>query len=270
MNKLLRLALKPLRYPSFIRRKVSIAIENKKNATRLDTQEQNFVDQGLDRSVGFNKIKNIYYSLFGEEFNEDIDMLSEHLVLLSSISSDVNFDCKKILEIGTFDGKTTAILSALFPNSLITTIDLPSSDKLFQATYQRDKQLNQFLSNRNTLLKKQNSIKFIEMNSISLVDFEPNQFDLIWIDGAHGYPVVAIDIINSYRLTRKGGIILVDDVWVNIKKNDSMYSSIAAFETLIAIQNSKLIESFKLFYKRIGGIHNIKGERKFVGYFKKI
>jgi predicted O-methyltransferase YrrM len=224
----------------------------------------------LDRNVGFNKIKNIYYSLFGEEFNEDINMISEHLVLLSSISCNVNFDCKNILEIGSFDGKTCSILRALFPNSLITTIDLPSSDKLFQTTYQRDNQLNQFLSNRNTLLKNQNRINFIEMNSISLVDFESNQFDLIWIDGAHGYPVVAIDIINSYRLTRKGGIILIDDVWVNIKKNDPMYSSIAAYETLIALQNSKLIESFKLFYKRIGGIHNIKGEKKYVGYFKKM
>jgi len=52
---------------------------------------------------------------------------------------------------------------------------------------------------RNNILKKSKSIKFLEKNSINLINAN-KKYDLIWIDGAHGYPVVCADIINSLHL----------------------------------------------------------------------
>ena len=65
---------------------------------------------------------------------------------------------------------------------------------------------------RNQLLSRSKLISFIEMNSMNLCNFEEDTYDLIWIDGAHGYPVVACDIINSYRLLDNNGIAMIDDV----------------------------------------------------------
>jgi hypothetical protein len=41
---------------------------------------------------------------------------------------------------------------------------------------------------------------------------ESRQFDAIWVDGDHTFPVVAFDIINAIRLSKLGGWICVDDV----------------------------------------------------------
>ena len=56
---------------------------------------------------------------------------------------------KRILEIGTYDGKTAAILSYLFPDSEITTIDLKDNDPIFKSTYNRSSNLKAFIKTRN-------------------------------------------------------------------------------------------------------------------------
>ena len=39
------------------------------------------------------------------------------------------------------------------------------------------------------MMKK--NIKFEELNSLNLINYK-EKFDLIWIDGAHGYPVLIL------------------------------------------------------------------------------
>ena len=73
------------------------------------------------------KLNKVLEELYGITFNEKNGMWSEHLVLFAAFSEGRS-DVHKILEIGTFNGETAKILSRLFPNSLITTIDLPSSE----------------------------------------------------------------------------------------------------------------------------------------------
>ena len=50
------------------------------------------------------------------------------------------------------------------------------------------------------ILKQSDRIFFKQMNSINLFNHK-KKYDLIWIDGAHGYPMVTTDIINSLKLT---------------------------------------------------------------------
>ena len=50
-----------------------------------------------------------------------------------------------------------------------------------------------FVKERDKILKQSKNFQFY-MNSLELYKFE-KVFDLIWVDGAHGYPYVAIDII---------------------------------------------------------------------------
>lgn len=87
------------------------------------------------------------------------------------------------------------------------------------------------------------------MNSVKLT-LSQNKYDLIWIDGAHGYPVCCIDILNSIKLLNKKGLILIDDILLDNEENDKMYNSIAGFETLKVLEKNNLIK-LNLFYKRL-------------------
>ena len=156
----------------------------------------------------------------------------------------------------------------LFNNAQIETIDLPTKSNDFIKFYNRENTLEDFIKTRDKTLNHNNAIKFIELNSINLFN-STKKYDLIWIDGAHGYPVVCIDIINSLRLINDGGIIMCDDIFINNIKSDKMYKSTAAFETLNELATEKIID-YKLIYKRLDTINNCnKLNRKFIGVFKK-
>ena len=128
-------------------------------------------------------------------------MSSEHEVIFSSLSlSKKSFT--DILEIGTFDGFNSLLLSNLFPNSNIDTIDLPEIDNKFTNFYNRKNNISKFIQDRNIILSKNKNINFSALNSLKLLNFK-KKYDLIWIDGAHGYPVVCIDIINSLHILKE-------------------------------------------------------------------
>ena len=92
------------------------------------SQSLKFGKIGLDRSSALKKLNGILKKNFDTEYNENSGMWSEHLLLLSAISQLAGFvPNPKILEIGTFRGETTLIISHLFPNSKLKTIDLPDT-----------------------------------------------------------------------------------------------------------------------------------------------
>ena len=160
-------------------------------------EDQNliFSKKQLNRIEAIKKVNLIKnkYSFLNQE------MSSEHEVIFSALSLKKNFF--KILEIGTFNGANSFLLSKLFPKAKILTIDLSDNDYLFKKSYNRSQnsKLIEFINNRNSILAKSDNIIFKQMNSINL--FSTNEkYDLIWIDGAHGYPIVTIDIINALKL----------------------------------------------------------------------
>ncbi len=228
-------------------------------------QELIFQNEGLDRKKGEDKILSIIRD------NPDLNnnLKSEHQILFSSISEKKK--CPKILEIGTYDGKNALLLNILFPESEIFTIDLDENDSNFSNTYQRSKvnEKIKFCKERDDRLKNNKNIIFKKLNSINIKNLNQT-FDLIWIDGAHGYPMVTIDIINSLNIIKEDGIILCDDVYKNTTINDKFYKSTAAFETLETLRNNNMIYS-NLFYKRVEKSFNKYAlERKFIALVKKL
>ena len=202
--------------------------------------------------------------------NRESPMSSEHEVVFSSLSLNNNIKIKKILEIGTFDGMNSLLLSKIFPNAEIDTIDLPHTGDDFKNFYNRKNRIDEFISYRNNNLKN-NKIQFREKNSINLINFK-NKYDLIWIDRAHGYPVVCADIINSLHLISPNGVILCDDVFTTllISESDRMYNSVASFQTLALLKEENLI-NLELIFKRLTVNQNcLQQDRKFVAVFKKI
>lgn len=195
-------------------------------------------------------------------------MSSEHELLFYSIAIQSKNKIKNILEIGTFDGANAFLLSKIFKSAKIDTIDLSKKDKDFQNFYNRKNNLKKFIKERDKLLKKNKNIKFQEINSIKLI-LSKKKYDLIWIDGAHGYPTCCIDIINSLKLINKNGFILVDDILLKNHHNDRIYNSVAGFETLKELEKNQIIK-FELFYKRLDAKYNYdKNKLKYIALVKK-
>jgi predicted O-methyltransferase YrrM len=236
-----------------------------KNFENRQKVKQNalFSSLGLDRSLALVKLNKVLEELYGITFNEKNGMWSEHLVLFAAFSEGRS-DVHKILEIGTFNGETAKILSRLFPNSLITTIDLPSSELSKSKIYGYETKNDMIISKREKNLRLASNVNFKEMNSLELIHNE-SKYDLIWIDGDHSYPTAAIDISNAVRLLTKNGIALCDDVYLHSSARGKNGRSVATIETLKHIKDSNLI-NFYLIHKRLGYFFNSpKCYKKFLG-----
>ena len=237
----------PHKIPIKIFRKIIFLYKKTKYKIEAVESDQNkrFFKSNLSRDEGLKKLKKIKenYKFLKRE------MSSEHEVLFSSISLISEIKIQNILEIGTFDGANAFLLSRIFENSRIETIDLKSSESDFKNTYKRNDSAEKFTNLRDNLLSKVDNIKFTELNSVKLT-LSDKKYDLIWIDGAHGYPVCCIDIVNSVKLLNKNGYIIVDDILTENDENDKMYDSIAGFETLKQLEKNNII-SLDFFYKRL-------------------
>ena len=228
---------------------------NKRYQSLLKTYKLCDLNKDRDYYIGLldETLKELGYPIY----NESQGMYSEHLIIFAAIS-ETNLKIKNILEIGTFDGKTTTILARLFPGSDIKTIDLADNDPIFINTYSRKNNAKEFIKKRNTLLSRFKRINFLQINSLelSLKNKLPKQ-DLIWVDGAHGYPIVVSDITNAIGLMHQESILMCDDIFKRTTKYDSLYESSAGFETLSAFRDSNILETH-YFSKRIGKKFNSK------------
>lgn len=230
-------------------------------------QELQYRNLGLDRPLGLMKVNTFLKELYGKTYSETNGMWSEHLILFSAISQS-NFKIETILEIGTFNGETAKILSLLFPNSKIETYDLPISEMVQHQIYNYATKNQQLMKERDLNLKNLSNVKFIEKNSLELLNNQA-KYDLIWVDGAHGYPMATIDIANAIRLLSNTGIAICDDVYLKSKRLDKFYRSTASIETLEEFNKSGLI-LFKLVLKRLGYFFNSpKKHQKFLAIFWK-
>ena len=219
-----------------------------------------------DRNANIKYLNKVLQSLGFKKYSEIDGLYSEHLIIFAAIAKS-DYEINNILEIGTHNGRTACILSRLFPKANITTIDLKDNNPTFKNTYKRDKNIKLFIKNRNKLISQQKNINFIQMNSLELSTsnnkININRQDLIWVDGAHGYPIVSADITNSIKLMNKKSILMCDDIWKRTKRNDNMYVSNAGYETLLSFEDAKIIKTY-FFRKRLG--KNFNGNYKFISF----
>ena len=234
----------------------------------FEEQKIKFEKFNLSREKGDNNLKKIYKNFDLKKSK----MTSEHEIIFSSLSIS-DFHPQTILEIGTFDARNVKLLSILFDKSNITTIDLDEKEEDFKNFYDRnnEKKLKEFLTERGNNLKDLKNVEFIKKNSLKLIN-ESKKYDLIWIDGAHGYPFITADIINSLKILNNSGIILCDDIFIDNHQlsNNKMYESVGGFQTLEELRKANILK-FELFHKRLNkeGLA-IPKKRKFIALVNKI
>ena len=104
------------------------------------------------------------------------------------------------------------------------------------------------------------------MNSLELSVANNNipRQDLIWVDGAHGYPVVSADITNSIRLMNNKTILMCDDIWMKTKEMMICMYQMLVTDSFIFWRGKNYKTSF--FRKRIGKEFN--GNYKYISFSK--
>lgn len=122
---------------------------------------------------------------------------------------------RKIFEIGTFKGRTTAVFALNAPEAEIVTLDLPPD-------YAPDAQA--YIRSDAELVRTRNPVEFIERYGVGpqcrqvLCDsklFDPSphadSVDLAFIDGAHTYDYVRNDTEKIARMMRPDGLVFWHD-----------------------------------------------------------
>lgn len=197
-------------------------------------------------------------------------MRSVHWLLFSCLSELSPMPIRRILEIGTYDGETTSLLSKLFPLAEITTVDLPDADPMFRGLYLRgDAQVAADFNARRCANLKAGNIEYKAVNSFFLHGQVQGAFDLIWVDGGHLYPEVAWDICNAYSLCAMGGYIMVDDVIAHPRGFRDAYVSPDSHAVLQYVA-ARTSDAPTYFLKRAGCRWSaVPRRRKYVALLKK-
>lgn len=215
--KILRISWRPIyRFSRPLVRKLDRKkIANVSESELIKQQQQLFGAIGLD----WKKANSQVIQIEGQSFDPKSHR-SQHYELIVALAD--NSKPKRILEIGTAEASFTAFLSRAFPDATIETIDLPTHDKRFwNAVDDEEKRVvnnSQVDMNkvrmRDDNLKKSPNVIFKEMNSLALSRFQAAEYDFIWVDGDHTFPVVACDIANAVRLLKEDGTLICDDIFL--------------------------------------------------------
>lgn len=175
------------------------------------------------------------------------------LAVLNALCRTLKF--KSIMEIGTFDGRTTLNL-ALNSNAQVFTLDLPSNaETVFQVTGADEKYVKKqfpgtrFSSPPNNSLPCVGRITQLYGDSGSF-DFSPwyGKIDLVFLDGAHNYKYVVSDTNIALRLLRPGGGIIVwhdYGVWPDVTKALHELRKKMPLLPLVHIRDTSLVVSIR-------------------------
>lgn len=117
-----------------------------------------------------------------------------------------------ILEIGSWEGRSTLFLLTWFPGSTLTAVDTwdgggepRDGGEAGQAEARFDANLAPYAS-RVTKLKGPSAGHLARLLAV-----RPESFDLAYVDGSHYADDVMVDAVSSWGLLKRGGIVIFDD-----------------------------------------------------------
>ncbi len=117
-----------------------------------------------------------------------------------------------VLEIGSWEGRSTVFLLGFFPDGRVTAVDTWAGGDEYRDVAQLSTLEQRFDANVSTFRNR--VIKLKGPSSAVLADLAARSrecFDLILVDGSHFSDDVMLDAVFSWRLLRKDGILIFDD-----------------------------------------------------------
>lgn len=151
------------------------------------------------------------YKLRGVRYYDDQGLhLNRFYYTMASLALK---DVKTVLEIGTGDALSTVLLSRLFSDAQVFTIDLPPDDPRYERWRTKSAPETKRGEQRKERLKADNIIAY-EKNTFFILSLDlPETYELILVDGAHKYPQLAGDIMFAYNSIAEGGFLFFHDYY---------------------------------------------------------
>lgn len=160
----------------------------------------------------------------GKEFTSDYftNNLDRFIGHLSSRRGKI----KRVLEIGSLEGRSAIFFLEFFPGCELVSVDINSPEieaRLFS-------NLKEYES-RTRLIRKR--------STIALDELRDEKFDLIYIDGWHSRQQVMIDALLTWPMLNVGGVMIFDDyLWTS--GNSTEDRPIQAVEAFVALHRQAL------------------------------
>lgn len=138
-----------------------------------------------------------------------VDWTSWNVRYWEPIFTNINFTPSNVLEIGSFEGRTTCWILDKYPSARVTCVDT------WEGSEEHDQTMKEGLFDRYMA----NVARFGDrvtvrrgMSGVVLRTFpcEP-VFDLVYVDGSHYSRDALEDAILAWRLLKSGGIMIFDD-----------------------------------------------------------
>ena len=123
-------------------------------------------------------------------------------------------DPARILEIGSWEGRSTLFLLTYFTQGHLTAVDTwAGSTQVYQynATADLGDLETRFDANLAPCAARLTKRKGSSLEVLPQLLEERQKFDVIYVDGSHFADDVLIDAINAWRLLEQGGILIFDD-----------------------------------------------------------
>ena len=124
----------------------------------------------------------------------------------------------RILEIGSFEGRSTIFFASTFECAVIDCVDTwQGSDEHGSAHYLSDL-YDRFVENTKGYKPR---IAAYQMTSADFFTVSRScNYDLVYVDGSHRASDVLLDLVNGFSRLRNGGILLIDDyLWKHYDSN---------------------------------------------------
>jgi len=139
-------------------------------------------------------------------FSHNIEAITKSLTKSNFCKdSDIN-----ILEIGSWEGRSTTWFLDIFPYCHMTCIDTFLGGAEHQSFEQLKDIEGTFYKNMGIDVERVRVLK----GASSLMLFEagkPETFDIVYVDGSHASWDALTDIVMSFQLLKRGGLMIIDD-----------------------------------------------------------
>jgi predicted O-methyltransferase YrrM len=142
------------------------------------------------------------------------DWTSGHFSTWRRMLSPLRDQPLRILEIGSWEGRSALFFLNFFPNATIVCVDtfVGSNEEMHKQLLKRELAIERhFDRNLSGHGRRVEKIKSRSAPALEHMTAEGREFDLIYIDGDHTYDGVMSDSLGAWGLVAAGGIIIWDD-----------------------------------------------------------